>query len=129
MRWVFIVGGCAAVLLVIAFAATTSQGPLGFQSRSQPTVCLKNLRMLDGAKTQFAIEHHGTNGEIVSMADLSPYLHSTQVTCPAGGQYELRAIGKDPLCSLGTNKLSWRHDRILSYTFSADSGNMHRLAR
>src|SRR5262245_25393867 len=110
MRWLLTIVGCAALLLCIALVATPSQSPLGFPSRSQPTACLSNLRILDGAKTQLLIEHVRTNGEPVVMTDLAPYLQGAQIVCPAGGEYELGSIGADPVCSLGANPVTWRRD-------------------
>ena len=128
MRIILTAGACVAVVIfALAYADRPPHGPMGFASRSQPTDCVNHLRIIDGAKEQFAIEHGKTNGESVTMADLAPYLHSFEITCPEGGQYELRAIGSGPLCSLGTNRVTWRRERVLSYTFSANSGNMHRL--
>ena len=90
-------------------------------------MCINNLRLLDGAKQQFAFEHGKTNGEAVTMADLAPYLHGNSVTCLEGGRYDVRAIGLDPVCSLGTNRVTWTRERLLWYTFSAYSGNAHRF--
>src|SRR5258706_12734447 len=128
MRTVLIANSCIVLLAcAFAYAAQRSQGPVGFPTKSQPYVCINNLRVLDGAKQQLAIEHGKTNGEPLTMADLAPYLHNASITCLEGGQYELRAIGLDPVCSLGTNRVAWTRKGILWYTFSADSGNSHRL--
>ena len=128
MRAVLIAGSCIALLAcAFAYAAQRSQGPIGLSTRHQPYACINNLRVLDGVKQQFAIEHGKTNGEPVTMADLVPYLNKASITCREGGHYELRAIGLDPVCSLGTNRVAWTRKRILWYTFSADSGSCHRL--
>ena len=128
MRIILTAGACVAVVIfALAYADRPPHGPMGFASRSQPTDCVNHLRIIDGAKEQFAIEHRKTNGESVTMTDLAPYLRNRETTCPAGGQYELRPLGSVPLCSLGTNRVMWPRERVLSYTFAPDSGNMHRL--
>jgi hypothetical protein len=132
-RRVLIVGACLAILLLAVVAAERSFGPFGFDSRHQHTECITNLRQLDGAKTAFALEHGKTNGEPVTMADLVPYFRSAHLsygdTCPFGGHYELRLIGLTPICSLGTNRVSWHREGWLLqfYTYHSDSGNMYRL--
>lgn len=83
--------------------------------------------MLDGAKQQFAMEHKKTNGEPVTMADITAYLPKKPITCLEGGHYDLRAVGLDPVCSLGTNPVAWTREGILMYRFTAYSGNSHRL--
>ena len=48
--------------------------------------------MIDGAKAQFALDHHLTNGVTVTKEQLRVYFHYGEwPKCPAGGQY---SIGK-----------------------------------
>jgi hypothetical protein len=105
--------------------------PFGFAEHHQPVDCWGNLIVLDGAKEQFRIEHHKTNGEPVTLADLAEYLPTNRpMTCFLGGSYDLREIGLTPLCSCGTNPVTWyRRGHGLAYTFTHESGNMHRIIR
>ena len=82
---------------------------------SQANACINNLRQIDGAMQQFAIENHKRVGETVSFpTDLTPYLKlnaSNEIQpCPAGGTYTVAAVGADPSvsCSLG-NTVSPAH--------------------
>ena len=77
---------------------------------SQANACINNLRQIDGAMQQFAIENQKKVGDPVSYpSDLTPYikLNSTSQipSCPASGVYTVSAVGIDPsvLCSLGSN--------------------------
>lgn len=82
---------------------------------SQANACINNLRQIDGAMQQFAIENRKRVGDPVSFpTDLTPYLKlnaTSQIpACPAGGGYTVAAVGIDPsvLCSLG-NTVSPAH--------------------
>ena len=67
----------------------------------QTTACINNLRVLDGAKQQWALEKQKPRGALLTAADLAPYLRSNAVpTCPAGGIYTLNPVGLAPICNL-----------------------------
>jgi len=69
--------------------------------------CVNNLRQIDAAVKQFALEHHLTNGAPINFPDdLTPYIKLNSVGkipgCPAGGIYSIKRVGDTPICSLGT---------------------------
>jgi hypothetical protein len=71
------------------------------------TACENNLRRIDAAAKQFALEHHLTNGAPINFPDdLMPYIKLNSVgkipRCPAGGIYSIKRVGDTPICSLGT---------------------------
>src|SRR5262249_43411357 len=50
--------------------------------------CVNNLRQLDGAKQQWALEHQRPAYSAVTAAELVPYLRTNVLpACPAGGIY------------------------------------------
>lgn len=61
--------------------------------------CMNQLRMIEGAKMQWALEHGRPNGTSVSMADIKDYLKGP-LACPSGGVYQLNAIGTAATCSV-----------------------------
>jgi hypothetical protein len=128
---VFIPILCLTGIATVAFVTPAGpRGPLGWPTRCQPYECVNNLRVLDGAKEQFKIEHGLRDGNAVTIADLEPYLQPKgMVTCPAGGKYEVRAIGEDPTCSLRTNEIKYTRENVVWYRYTGDSGNAHRLPR
>jgi len=71
------------------------------RTTSQANSCRNNLRQLDGAKDQYAIENNKTTGAACDMTACLTYLKKTPV-CKAGGTYTVSAIGTDPVCSLGS---------------------------
>jgi prepilin-type N-terminal cleavage/methylation domain-containing protein len=70
---------------------------------SQANACLNNLRVIDGAKNQWALETGQGNSATVGSAQLQPYLgHSSTSsfpTCPIGNSsYVIGKIGTNPTC-------------------------------
>lgn len=68
--------------------------------------CINNLRQIDAAVQEFALENHLTNGSPVHFpTDLTPYIKLNRdgkmPPCPAGGIYRIERVGEIPTCSLG----------------------------
>ncbi len=81
--------------------------PNFFKSRptSAANACINNLRQIDAAANQFALENHKMNGEAINFPDdLTPYINSQGKIpkCPGGGIYTIKKVGDTPTCSLGT---------------------------
>ena len=70
---------------------------------SQTNVCLNNLRVLSGAKAQFAIEARLTHGDGIAPAELDPYMRKPfdELEEPAGYDYNVGNVGTSPTCTLG----------------------------
>jgi TolA-binding protein len=67
----------------------------------QTAICINNLRMIEGAKQQWALEKQKPQGALLIAADLAPYLKTNVLpTCPAGGVYTINPVGYAPLCSI-----------------------------
>jgi prepilin-type N-terminal cleavage/methylation domain-containing protein len=78
------------------------------RARSQANACINNLRKIDDADSQFAIEAHKNTGDHVSLnLDLKPYIKATSANklppCPAGGNYGIENVGDTPTCSLSNS--------------------------
>jgi len=77
------------------------------RATSQANACINNLRQLDAAANQFALEKGKTTGTTYTMTtDLTPYIKLNSANllppCPAGGTYTATTVGTAPTCSLGT---------------------------
>ncbi len=69
----------------------------------EASVCLNNLRMLDGAKQTWALENKAAVTAMPTMADLLPYLGpgaANKLVCPKGGTYTLNDMQTMPVCSV-----------------------------
>jgi len=63
------------------------------------TSCINNLRVLDGAKQQWALQNNKPATAMPQMSELAPYLKFPALVCPAGGNYTLNAVNIVPTCS------------------------------
>jgi hypothetical protein len=63
--------------------------------------CINNLRQLDGAKQQWALEHNQTAQAVPTAEQIAAYLKDNVLpVCPAGGNYTSNAVGQVPTCSI-----------------------------
>ncbi|MDD5139744.1 MAG: hypothetical protein PHY43_05715 [Verrucomicrobiales bacterium] len=63
--------------------------------------CINNLRQIDAAKQQWALEHGKTATAIPVAQDLLPYFKDGIFpACPSDGTYTLNAVGELPSCSV-----------------------------
>ncbi len=79
------------------------------RAKSQATACINNLRQIESAVQEFALEKGKNNGDAINYpSDLTPYIKLNSAgsipVCPAGGTYTLQAVGAIPQasCSLST---------------------------
>ena len=74
---------------------------------SQANACINNLRQIDAAANQFALEKGKRSGDVISFpGDLTPYIKLNAAgsipPCPIGGDYyQDNIVGSLPTCSLG----------------------------
>jgi hypothetical protein len=67
---------------------------------AQQNACINNLRQIDGAKQQWALENKKTDTDTPTREDLKPFLANKKFpTCPAGGEYTINPASKRPECS------------------------------
>ena len=69
------------------------------RTTSQQNACLNNLRQLDAAKQQWALENGKKSTDVPTKKDLLPFLRHWPV-CPAGGTYTIGSVGEPPTCSI-----------------------------
>jgi len=75
------------------------------RATSQANACINNLRQIDAAAQEFALEKGKKTGDTITYpADLTPYIklnsNSSIPPCPAGGTYTDASVGASPACSL-----------------------------
>lgn len=71
--------------------------------RNQEVVntCINNLRQIQGAKQQWALENNKAADAVPTPPEIVGYLPNQQIPqCPGGGRYTLNAVGVAPTCSL-----------------------------
>jgi hypothetical protein len=72
------------------------------QNQTAAATCINNLRLIDGAKQQWALENKKTGDAIPQPQDILPYVGANGQfpQCPGGGRYTLNAVNKAPTCSI-----------------------------
>ena len=88
--------GMLAALAIPAFARS--------RAVSRANACINNLRQIDAAKDQWAMENNKSDSDGVISANVEPYLKEGMMSglvCPAGGFYSLSTVASNPVCSLG----------------------------
>ena len=67
---------------------------------AQKNACINNLRQIDGAKEQWALENKKSSGADEDDAAINGYIKGGAPACPGGGSYTYGKVDASPLCSL-----------------------------
>ena len=79
------------------------------RTTAQQNACINNLRQIDSAKQQWALETRQATNATPARTDIDPYLgrsgSATNVVCPAGGttatfasSYTINSVSQAPAC-------------------------------
>ena len=74
--------------------------------------CINNLRQIDGAKEQWALDHHKKAGDDAVQAEVAKYIKWGWPKCPgavrrgvAAGVYSIGKVDEPPRCSVPDHTL------------------------
>ena len=104
----------AALVLLPAVAVTGAMAAIAIpnfvkaRATAQLNGCINNLRQLDAAKAQWALEKGKKTGDVCTEDDLKPYIRlvgGQLPKCPQGGTYTIGPVGEPPTCSIPGHKL------------------------
>ena len=94
------------VALIGMLAAIAIPNLVKARSQSQVNACVNNLRKIDDATQEWALEHLQGPNSIVTFPDIQPYLKSA-ILCPAAGAgatfattYTLTTVSNVPTCQI-----------------------------
>jgi chromosome segregation ATPase len=80
---------------------TQSVSQADAQADADRNACINNLRQIDAAKQQWALEKNKAADAIPTAQDLLPYLpNGIFPTCPSGGTYLINPVNEPPACSI-----------------------------
>jgi len=72
----------------------------------QKNTCINNLRVIDGAMQQWALENNKRPEEIPQVTDILPYFPNQKFPeCPTGGHYLIGRIDQAPKCNIPGHEL------------------------
>jgi general secretion pathway protein G len=76
---------------------------------SQSDACINNLRQIDSAKQQWALENNQAPSATPAQASVRPYIGRGSVgvwpACPANGSYTINAVSTAPMCNIAAHVL------------------------
>ena len=76
------------------------------RTNARKSTCINNLRLIDAAKEQYALENNKDSSTTPVAADITAYLKGAAVpACPAAGTVAINAIGTDPTCTVSGHVL------------------------
>ncbi len=101
------------IMIVVAIigllAAIAIPSFIKARNESQTKSCINNLRIIDAAKEQAAMEQGWVDGQAVNVpgaqetAVLAYVKGNVVPDCPANGTYTFNAVGSEPTCSLSAS--------------------------
>jgi Mg-chelatase subunit ChlD len=106
-RMPWLVPVAAAAALVMLLASIMLPNFTKARSTAHSTSILNNLRQLDGAKQQWALDNHKSASDVVTLKDLEPYLRgdlSSRESSVAGEAYIVGRVGEPATAEIGADK-------------------------
>jgi hypothetical protein len=77
---------------------------------AQQNSCINNLRQIDAAKQQWALENEKKSTDAPSQSDIQKYIgrgpNGTWPVCPNGGHYTIGPVGEPPTCNIPGHTLN-----------------------
>ena len=76
------------------------------RTTAQKNACINNLREIDGAKEQWALENKKSAGSTTDTSAVVVYIKGGEApSCPASGSYTFGALDTPPTCSISGHTL------------------------
>ena len=91
------------VLIIGILLAIAVPNFIRARESSRAKSCVANLKQIDSAKEQWAMDNKKTSADTPQTTDLYGTYTKSTPSCPSNGTYTINAIGTAPVCSIGTN--------------------------
>ena len=75
------------------------------RTTAQKNACINNLRQIDGAKEQWALEKKQAPGAAINQTEVDQYIKGGTPTCPSSGTYTYNAVDTAPACDVAEHVL------------------------
>src|SRR5205814_1270429 len=76
------------------------------RTTAQKNACIANLKQIDGAIQQWALEQKKVSTDTVDETSVATYLKAGAMpTCPAGGTYKTTTVSANPTCTISGHTL------------------------
>jgi prepilin-type N-terminal cleavage/methylation domain-containing protein len=90
------------VLIIGILMAIAVPNFIRARETSRRNSCIANLKQIDSAKEQWAMDNKKATGDACQMSDVAgTYMKgaATGPSCPSGGAYTVDVVGTNPSCS------------------------------
>jgi hypothetical protein len=95
----------ATLVAAVLFLAIVVPNFIRARNTKASNACVSNLRIIQSAKEQWALEQHKTTNDAPTLQDIQPYMGRGAAgeipVCPDGGTYTPGRVGEPPRCSIG----------------------------
>jgi hypothetical protein len=95
----------AMIPIIAMMAAIAIPNFVKARDMAQRNACINNLRQIEGAKQSWALGQKKSDGDPVTMPDISNFLPANPLNCPKGGLYQINPVGEAPTCSIPGHEL------------------------
>jgi prepilin-type N-terminal cleavage/methylation domain-containing protein len=94
------------VLIIGILLAIAIPNFIRARESSRAKSCAANLKQIDSAKEQYAMDEKLNDGaDVADVGTLADYLrNAANIACPSDGDYTPGQIGTDPTCSVGVQE-------------------------
>src|SRR5947209_8156207 len=95
------IGIALAIVVIPMMVAIAIPNFVKARDTAQMNACINNLRQIDGAKQQWALEKQKQASDLPTESELAPYLKlkaAQMLKCPAGGDYKINPVEEHPTC-------------------------------
>jgi prepilin-type N-terminal cleavage/methylation domain-containing protein len=96
------------IMIVVAIigllAAIAIPSFMKARTTSQKNACINNLRQIEAAKEQWALETKQSTSSAVVTTSVDAYMKAAP-SCPAGGTYDYQVIGTNATCTISGHAL------------------------
>lgn len=98
--------GVVGIAVIGMLAAIAIPNFVRARETAQMNACINNLRQIDGAKQQWALENNKEQTDTPTEDNVVAHLQDRWLpTCPAGGSYTINPVGESPACSVPKHQL------------------------
>ena len=97
LLWSLILIAAAVIVVIFALPQRLFVPQCSLNPRN---TCMHYLRQIDGAKEQWGLENHKTEGDLIVPSEVNAYIKGGGPTCPSGGTYRYGKLGDPPRCSI-----------------------------
>jgi hypothetical protein len=101
------IAGILGIAVIGMLAAIAIPNFVKARQTAQMNACINHLRIIDGAKQEWALEKVKLGTDTPTQSEVEAYLNGDEFPiCPGGGSYTINAVDEAPACSIPNHRLA-----------------------